>query len=92
MVGTAGLPHVLSRFYTVPNTRDARWGVVWGIFFIGLLYWSAPAFGAFARNWMERSGLALNPVEAEAIADIILSKTAECVGGNELVMRRLLKR
>ena len=36
MVGTAGLPHVLSRFYTVPNPRDARWSVVWGIFFIGL--------------------------------------------------------
>ena len=86
MVGTAGLPHVLSRFYTVPNTRDARWGVVWGIFFIGLLYWSAPAFGAFARNWMERSGVAFDPVEARAIADIIVIKTAEWVGVNELLV------
>ena len=38
MFGTAGLPHVLSRFYAVPGIRDARWGVVWGLFFIPLIY------------------------------------------------------
>lgn len=86
MVGTAGLPHVLSRFYTVPNNRDARWGVVWGLFFIGLLYWSAPAFGAFAQNWLVRSGTMLEPEAARAIADIIVIKAAEWVGLNEIVV------
>ncbi len=84
MVGTAGLPHVLSRFYTVPNNRDARWGVVWGLFFIGLLYWSAPAFGAFAETWLSRSGTLLDPQEAQALADIIVIKTAEWVGINDI--------
>ncbi len=86
MVGTAGLPHVLSRFYTVPNNRDARWGVVWGLFFIGLLYWSAPAFGAFARSWLTTSGTVLDPAEARALADIIVIKTAEWVGINDILI------
>jgi cation/acetate symporter len=86
MVGTAGLPHVLSRFYTVPNNRDARWGVVWGLFFIGLLYWSAPAFGAFAHSWLAKSGTALDPAAARAIADIIVIKTAEWVGLNHILV------
>ncbi len=84
MVGTAGLPHVLSRFYTVPNSRDARWGVVWGLFFIGLLYWSAPAYGAFAKSWLARTGTVLDPAAAEAIADIIVIKAAEWVGLHEI--------
>ncbi len=84
MVGTAGLPHVLSRFYTVPNNRDARWGVVWGLFFIGLLYWSAPAFGAFAQNWLVRNNTVLDPATARAVADIIVIKTAEWVGLHEV--------
>ncbi len=37
MIGTAGLPHVIQRFYVVPKARDARWSVVWGLFFIGVL-------------------------------------------------------
>ena len=86
MVGTAGLPHVLSRFYTAPNNRDARWGVVWGLFFIGLLYWSAPAFGAFAHSWLTTSGTVLDPTEAQALADIIVIKTAEWVGLNEILV------
>ncbi|MHC4885874.1 MAG: VC_2705 family sodium/solute symporter [Planctomycetota bacterium] len=49
MIGTAGLPHVIQRFYVVPNARDARWSVVWGLFFICLLYWSAPAYSAFGK-------------------------------------------
>lgn len=80
MVGTAGLPHVLSRFYTVPNNRDARWGVVWGLFFIGLLYWSAPAFGAFAKTWQAQTGNTLSPEAARAVADLIIVKTGEWVG------------
>lgn len=89
MVGTAGLPHVLSRFYTVPNNRDARWGVVWGLFFIGLLYWSAPAFGAFAKSWLTTSGTTLDPAEAQALADIIVIKTAEWVGLNDILVSAL---
>jgi cation/acetate symporter len=42
MIGTAGLPHVIQRFYVVPKASDARWSVVWGLFFICILYWSAP--------------------------------------------------
>jgi len=79
MVGTAGLPHVLSRFYTVPNVRDARWSVVWGIFFIGLLYWSAPAYAVFARIW-EGGGPVADPQAARAVADIIVIKAAEWAG------------
>jgi cation/acetate symporter len=49
MVGTAGLPHVLIRFYTVKSARMARWSVVWALMFIALLYTTAPAVAAFAR-------------------------------------------
>ncbi|MHB9071234.1 MAG: VC_2705 family sodium/solute symporter [Sedimentisphaerales bacterium] len=49
MIGTAGLPHVIQRFYVVPKARDARWSVVWGLFFICLVYWSAPVYSSFAR-------------------------------------------
>ncbi|MDJ0785534.1 MAG: cation acetate symporter [Myxococcota bacterium] len=49
MVGTAGLPHVLIRFYTVKSARLARWSVMWALIFIALLYTTAPAVAAFAR-------------------------------------------
>ena len=49
MIGTAGLPHVIQRFYVVPRARDARWSVVWGLFFICILYWSAPVYSAFGK-------------------------------------------
>jgi cation/acetate symporter len=49
MIGTAGLPHVIQRFYVVPKAKDARWSVVWGLFFICILYWSAPAYAAFGK-------------------------------------------
>lgn len=86
MVGTAGLPHVLSRFYTVPNNRDARWGVVWGLLFIGLLYWSAPAFGAFAHSGIVKSGISLDNLEAQKVADIIIIKAAEWAGLNDFLV------
>jgi len=50
VVGTCGLPHVLVRFYTVENERTARWSTVWGLGFICLLYFSAPAFAAFGTD------------------------------------------
>ncbi|GHB16837.1 sodium:solute symporter family protein [Salinicola rhizosphaerae] len=49
MCGTAGLPHVIVRFFTVPRVRDARVSAGWALFFIAILYTSAPAVGAFAR-------------------------------------------
>ncbi len=50
MVGTAGLPHVIVRFYTVPKVRDARASAAWALLFIAVLYTTAPAVGAFART------------------------------------------
>jgi cation/acetate symporter len=49
MVGTAGLPHVIVRFFTVPRVRDARASAGWALLFIALLYTTAPAVAAFAR-------------------------------------------
>jgi len=49
MAGTAGLPHVIVRFYTVSTMKAARWSGAWAILFIGLLYLSAPAYAAFSR-------------------------------------------
>ncbi len=50
MCGTAGLPHVIVRFFTVPTVRDARISAGWALLFIALLYTTAPAVGAFART------------------------------------------
>ena len=49
MIGTAGLPHVIIRFFTVPRVRDARSSAGWALVFIAILYTTAPAVGAMAR-------------------------------------------
>lgn len=49
MVGTAGLPHVIIRFFTVPRVKDARISAGWALLFIAFLYTTAPAVAAFAR-------------------------------------------
>ncbi len=49
MIGTAGLPHVITRFFTVPRVRDARSSAGWALVFIAILYTTAPAVGAMAR-------------------------------------------
>lgn len=49
MVGTAGLPHVIIRFFTVPKVADARWSAGWALVFIALLYLTAPAVASMAR-------------------------------------------
>ena len=49
MVGTAGLPHIIVRFYTVKDVRAARYSAGWALLFIALLYTTAPALAAFAR-------------------------------------------
>ncbi len=52
MVGTAGLPHVIVRFYTVKSVKAARWSAFWALLFISILYLTAPATAAFARYFM----------------------------------------
>jgi len=54
MVGTASLPHILMRYFTTPNVRDARKSVAWSLFFIFLLYFTAPAYAAFAKREVYR--------------------------------------
>ena len=71
MIGTAGLPHVIQRFYVVPNPRDARWSVVWGLFFICIVYWTAPVYAAFGKV------LAANPEVGSLAADAIVVYTAQ---------------
>jgi cation/acetate symporter len=55
MAGTAGLPHVIVRFYTVKSVRAARWSAFWALLFIAMLYLTAPATAAFARYYMIQS-------------------------------------
>lgn len=50
MLGTAGLPHVIVRFFTVPRVRDARISAGWALIFIAILYTTAPAIGVFVRT------------------------------------------
>jgi cation/acetate symporter len=66
MVGTAGLPHVIVRFFTVPRVRDARISAGWALIFIALLYTTAPAVGAFARTNLIQT---VNAVEYEQLPD-----------------------
>ncbi|MEZ5851358.1 MAG: sodium:solute symporter family protein [Hyphomicrobiaceae bacterium] len=49
MIGTASLPHILMRYFTTPSVRDARASVAWSLFFIFLLYFTAPAYAAFSK-------------------------------------------
>lgn len=71
MIGTAGLPHVIQRFYVVPRAKDARWSVVWGLFFICILYWSAPVYSAFGKI------LSSNPEVGKLAKDAIVVYTAQ---------------
>ncbi|WP_421701103.1 sodium:solute symporter family protein [Aliiroseovarius sp.] len=69
MIGTAGLPHVIMRFFTVPTVSSARWSAGWTLVFIALLYLTAPAVGAMARlnisEMMWPNGSAGEPVSVE---------------------------
>jgi cation/acetate symporter len=49
MVGTAALPHILMRYYTTPSVKEARESVTWSLFFIFLLYFTAPALAVLAK-------------------------------------------
>lgn len=80
MVGTAGLPHVIQRFYVVPKVTDARWSVVWGLFFISLVYWTAPIYSAFGRV------LSASPEVGVLAKDAIVVYTAQLAGINSLIV------
>ncbi|MFN4154897.1 MAG: sodium:solute symporter family protein [Paracoccaceae bacterium] len=76
MIGTAGLPHVIIRFFTVPKVADARSSAGWALVFIALLYTVAPAVGAMARlnltttfwpNAVQGDALAGEAISLEAI-------------------------
>jgi cation/acetate symporter len=66
MVGTAGLPHIIIRFFTVPKIRDARATAAWALVFIAVLYLATPAVAAFARA--EMVGTVHGKARAEAPA------------------------
>jgi cation/acetate symporter len=61
MVGTAALPHILTRYYTTPTVAEARASVFWSLFFIFLLYVTAPAYAVFAK-WEVYSTLIGTPI------------------------------
>lgn len=73
MVGTAGLPHVIVRFFTVPKVRDARKSAGWALLFIAILYTTAPSIASFARvNMIETingPSVASQPATGTAYAD-----------------------
>ncbi|WP_425093784.1 sodium:solute symporter family protein [Tropicimonas sp. S265A] len=73
MIGTAGLPHVIMRFFTVPKVADARWSAGWTLVFIALLYLTAPAVGAMARvnliDTVYPNGTQSEPLEYEQRPD-----------------------
>jgi cation/acetate symporter len=78
MIGTAGLPHVIVRFYTVPNVRAARFSAGWALVFIALLYTTAPAIAVIAKfnlidsiNQIDRSTMERN---ADGVIEV---KTAD---------------
>jgi cation/acetate symporter len=72
MIGTAGLPHVIIRFFTVPRVADARWSAGWSLVFIALLYTVAPAVGSMARlnltTTMWPAATTGSPFDGEAVS------------------------
>ena len=80
MIGTAGLPHVIQKFYVVPKPSDARWSVTWGLFFICLLYWTAPLYAAFGRI------LSANPEVGKLASDAIVVYTAQLGNVNPIIV------
>ena len=62
--GTAGLPHILARFYTNPNAAKARWSTVWVLIFIGVFYMMTPIWGAYARMVLGPDAVLVNDAGA----------------------------
>lgn len=71
MAGTAGLPHVIVRFYTVANVRAARYSAFWALLFIALLYTSAPVLALFARYNI------LQTLEGARIGEVVTATSEE---------------
>jgi cation/acetate symporter len=63
MIGTAGLPHVIVRFYTAKSVRAARYSAFWALLFIAILYTTAPAIGVFAKTNL------INDIEGTPVAE-----------------------
>ncbi len=80
MIGTAGLPHVIQKFYVVPKPADARWSVTWGLFFICLLYWTAPLYSAFGKI------LSSSPEVGALAKDAIVVYTAQLGSVNPIIV------
>jgi len=82
MIGTAGLPHVIIRFFTVPKVADARWSAGWTLVFIAMLYLTAPAVASMARlnllNTIYPQGEQAAPIQYEERPDWV--KTWEKTG------------
>ncbi|GAB3190282.1 sodium:solute symporter family protein [Nesterenkonia suensis] len=101
MLGTAGLPHVIIRFYTTKTVRGARYSAFWALFFISLLYLTAPAVGAFTKlnllqgvqgttvdqlpNWIETWGATGLVSVAEGV-DTIESVSNNAASGADLIV------
>ncbi len=71
MIGTAGLPHVIMRFFTVPSVKAARSSVGWSLVFIAILYTTAPAVGAMARLNLNET---IKPSSGEKTGDFVAYK------------------
>src|SRR5690554_2001189 len=78
MVGTAGLPHVIIRFFTVPKVADARWSAGWALVFIALLYLTAPAVASMARLNL------LTTVYPEAAKEVVNMDSYDQILGNSI--------
>ena len=80
MAGTAGLPHVIVRFYTVKSVRDARYSAGWALLFIALLYTTAPALAVFAKYNLIQTLNGLPVSELETRADLNWARSWETTG------------
>ncbi len=80
MAGTAGLPHVIVRFYTVKSVRDARYSAGWALLFIALLYTTAPALAVFAKFNLIQTLNGLPVSELETRADLNWARSWETTG------------
>lgn len=69
MIGTASLPHILMRYFTTPSVRAARTSVAWSLFFIFLLYFTAPALATFTKLQLLDPNLATSII-GKSIADV----------------------
>lgn len=101
MIGTSGLPHVIIRFYTTKTVRGSRYSAFWALFFIALLYTTAPAVGAFTKfnlldgvsgtptdalpNWVE-NWAATGLVSVNESADVVNSVSNDPAAGADLTV------